>query len=295
MSPDGPKPTVVSTLSGPGRVIFGCTADNNPKYLTQAVRLVQSLRWFGGRLADAPVLVCAVDQIEPDYRRRLEQLGAWVRIVPRVSTRHGHSNKLRLLEMPDLRPFDTIVLLDCDTLLVQDPQPWLDGCHFQAKMADLPTVPHEVFEGLFDHFGLPPPVADRRCNPGGQPTVWYCNAGVLVFPRAMLDTLAVAWRQWNRRLLDRLDLLQGRQFFCDQASLSLAFAQRPVPFAELPLAMNFPLHLTAADGPSLTAPCDPVIIHYHGSIDSRGCLGAALNPTAQARIDRYNERVLAGQ
>lgn len=293
-SPNDPQMTRVSTFSDPKRVVFGCTADNNPKYLAQAVRLAQSLRWFGGQLADAPLVVCAVESIPSDCRHRLEQLGARVRVVPRVSSQHGHSNKLRLLEMPELRQFDTVVLLDCDTVLVQDPRPWLDGYHFQAKMADVATVPHQIFAGLFDHFGLRLPPQDRLSNPGGQPTIWYCNAGVLVFPRAMLDTLAVAWRQWNGRLLARLDLLQSQRFFCDQASLSLAFAARAVPFAELPLAMNFPLHLPITECPALSTACDPVIIHYHESIDSQGCLQAAPNPTAQARVERYNRRVLAG-
>jgi SAM-dependent methyltransferase len=108
----------------------------------------------------------------------------------------------------------------------------------------------------------------------------------------MLDTLAAGWREWNGRLLERLDLLEGRQFFCDQVSLSLAFAASPVPFAELPLAMNFPLHIRVEEAPALAEPCEPVIVHYHDRVDPLGYLSPAPNAAAQARIDRFNARVL---
>jgi SAM-dependent methyltransferase len=236
-----------------------------------------------------------VDTIDPHYRHRLEELGATVTLVPRVSRQHGYSNKLRLLEQPALRSFDTIVLLDCDTVIVQDPRPWLDGQKFQAKIADAATVPPDVLRRVFEHLGVALPALEHHCNPSSEPTIWYCNAGVLVFPRSMLDTLAAGWQAWNQRLLERLDLLRPHQTYCDQASLSLAFAEHPVPFAELPLAMNFPLHLSASAYPALGEPCDPVIIYYHDRVTPHGYLQPGPNALVQARIDAFNARVHAAR
>jgi SAM-dependent methyltransferase len=70
------------------RVLFGCVAESNPKYLSQAIRLLQSIRWFGGTLSYADVMLCVVDGIDSAYRDEFEQLGANVRVVPPFSHLH---------------------------------------------------------------------------------------------------------------------------------------------------------------------------------------------------------------
>jgi len=34
------------------KILLGCVTENNPKYLSQALRLLQSLRWFRGKVAN---------------------------------------------------------------------------------------------------------------------------------------------------------------------------------------------------------------------------------------------------
>ena len=274
-----------------GRVAIGCVAENAPKFLSQALRLVQSIRWFGGSMAGVNCFVCVVDECDPDYIREFERLGAFLRIVPRFDNRHGYSNKLRFLQLPELESFDTVMLMDCDTVVVQDPSPWLDGRVFQAKIADLPTLPHEIFEDLFRSFGLPVSPKSYRCNPGGDPTIWYCNAGVLAFPRSILPKLAPVWLEYDKALLERLQLLGPHTMFCDQASLALAQAAKQVPFRELPLEMNFPLHLTHLPPIKAMLESDPVILHYHDRIDASGYLRTSPYPGAQNRVEQFNERL----
>jgi SAM-dependent methyltransferase len=285
-------PAVEPTLvPGAGRVLMGCVADNDAKYLSQALRLLQSVRWFGDRMAGVDFVVCLVGSPDRHYVEEFERLGASVQVVPPFSSVHPHSNKLRLLELPETSAYDTVMLLDCDTVIVQDPSPFLDGEAFQAKMADWPTIPHDVFQRLFRHFGLESPRPEYRCNPSGKPTVWYCNAGVLVFSQEVLATLGSAWRQLNLALLDRLDLLEPYSFYCEQASLSLAFASQPVPFRELPLSMNFPTHSERLLALPAMQVCDPVILHYHDGVDSNGCLKSVPCPGAQMRIEEFNRHL----
>lgn len=278
-------------VPGAGRLAIGCVADNKPKFLSQALRLLQSLRWFGGSMAGANFFVCVVDEIDPGYAKEFERLGAFVRVVARFSHKHPHSNKLRLLELPEVEHYDTLMLLDCDTVIVQDLWPHIDGRAFQTKMADLPTLTHEVFEGLFPHFGLKTPEKKYRTNPGGTSTIWYSNAGVLVFPKETLTTFGRAWLKYNSELIENLDLLGERKTYCDQASLALAFEAVDVPYKELPIEMNFPTHLTGIETAVNMNTCDPIIIHYHDKVDESGYLLSAPYPNVQKRIEAFNERL----
>ncbi|MDF2798281.1 MAG: hypothetical protein K0R85_1025 [Devosia sp.] len=296
----GPMVTPIATADtvhdeAPARVLFACVADDSHKYMVQAVRLVESLRWFGGRLADAPFLVGMIEHEVPDYSARLKELGATVQVIPRFSPLHGPSNKLSMIEwvLTSVPPdsYDVLVLLDCDTVIVQDPSAWLAGGALRAKMADASTIPHAAFQAIFEHFGVPMPSSAYRTNPGDQATIWYCNAGVLSFPREVLQALGPRWLSWNRRLLDALHVLGPHRFFCEQASLSLAFAEEEVPFAELPLEMNYPMHFSAEQMPRMKVPVDPVLVHYHDRLTPDGLLPPGPNPACQMRVAAYNARV----
>src|SRR5229473_8144732 len=125
-------------------VVVGCVTEDTPKYLGQTLRLVQSIRWFGGELARARVVVGAVEGIDAGARRALEALGAEVRIVTRFDARNGPANRLQLFAELREGPEQTFLMLDCDTIVVRDPLPLLRRDVFQAKVAPLPTITHEV-------------------------------------------------------------------------------------------------------------------------------------------------------
>jgi hypothetical protein len=255
-----------------GRVAIGCVSENTPQYLAQALRLVKSIRWFGGRLAAAECFVCVVDGVD----------------ARRFDARYGNANKLQFFDVPDVLSCDTLLLLDCDTVVVQDPTPYLSGEVFQAKMADRATVSTDVFRRLFDRFGLSLPRKQYRCNPTGTPTIWYCNSGVLVLPRRFAERLVPVWRRFTEVLLRERDRLE-RPYYCDQASLALAFAVESVPFRELPLSMNFPLHMTRRHKLGMDD-ADPVILHYHKHISADGFLLHSPSPGVERRVTQFNDR-----
>jgi len=277
----------------PADVVIGCVAENHPRHLAQARRLVRSLRWFGGSLAGARMLVCVVDGIAPAAREELEREGAEVRTVERFDTRNGNANKLQLYPEALATGAEGILLLDCDTVFVADPLPLLVSGAVQAKIADVASVTHEVFLRLFRHYGLSLPSRRYRTTLDGQRSTLYCNTGMVFLTRELAREFVPVWREWNVRILAVLDLLGPCAHHCHQASFSLAMAAHPVPFAAAPLALNFPLHLPRA-APALLA-VDPAILHYHDEVDAAGCLLPSDYPRAQARIEALNRRLDAAR
>src|SRR4030088_1780807 len=101
------------------QIVIGCVTEDNPKYLGQALRLVQSIRWFGGELARARIVVCAVERLDAGARWALERLGAEIRIVPRFDLRNPSANRLQLFDQIWNGSEQMLLALDCDTIVVR--------------------------------------------------------------------------------------------------------------------------------------------------------------------------------
>lgn len=274
-------------------MVVGLVTENSPRMLVQAVRLLRSLRWFGGELAGARAVVCAVGTIDPDARRTLEELGAEIRIVRRFHQYNPTGNRHSLLEaLADARE-RLLLLLDCDTVVVRDPLPYLRGDVFQAKIAPSPTVTDEVFDRLFHHFGIPKPPREHVTPLTGTPTIVYFNAGVVAVPAALLGTLGAAWREYNEVLADRPELVAPCHRHLHQAALSLAVAATGIPYACLPEGMNLQLNSADLVVPRALAEVDPAVIHYHHLATDDGFLLPTAYPRAQRRIDAFNARMRA--
>jgi hypothetical protein len=274
-----------------GDLVVGCVADNAPKYLAQALRLVRSIRWFGGELAQARLLVCAVEGIPDPARRELERWGAEVRVVPRFHARNGSANRLRFFEEAWEAGRELLLALDCDTLVVRDPLPLLRRGRLQAKIEPLPTVTHDVFVRLFRHYGLPLPLRDRVLGLTRTPTIPYFNGGVVLLPSDLARQLVPVWGGLNRDLADRPERVYPCERHLHQASLSLALAACPVPFEEAPVELNYQLNATHLEPSGEFLALDPAILHYHDLVDADGCLLPAPYPLARLRIELFNRRL----
>jgi hypothetical protein len=191
-----------------------------------------------------------VDDVTQEWRGSYERLGATVRVVPRVSENHPPSNKLRFLQAPEARAADHVLLLDCDTIVVQEPGALFQDQPFAAKIADVATVSLATFASLFGEFGLPMPEVDQHCTVSGEPTIPYFNSGVLSFNRRGMEELVPEWVNLNQRLIDNLHWLGASANFCDQASLSLALAVTRTPFVALGNELNFPMHFDSIHMPA---------------------------------------------
>jgi glycosyltransferase involved in cell wall biosynthesis len=286
----GPAAGDLGDLGNLGDLLIGCVTEDAPRYLAQTLRLVRSIRWFGGRAAAARVLVCAVERIGPEARAALEALGAEVRIVPRFDARSPYANKLQFFPEAATTGASRYLLLDCDTLLVGDPLPLLPGGVLSAAIVDVPSVTHEVFVRLFAHFGLPLPPRRHVTTVLQEPTIAYFNSGVISVPAPLARDLAAAWRDYNRRLLDDRALLAPCEHHANQAALTLAVAALGIPYRVAPAALNLPIHMPhVARTPAFLA-TEPVILHYHRGVDADGFLLRTGYPRVDARIDPFNER-----
>jgi hypothetical protein len=272
-------------------LLVGCVAGNDPRSLGQALRLVQSIRWFGGGLAIARVMVCVVGEPEQSFRQAFESYGAEVRIVSPFHRRNPAADKLQFFPEAWEAGCEMLLLLDCDTVVVQDPLPWMRRGSFQAKIAPLPTVTPEVFERVFRHYGLPLPPREHVNSFTGTATIRYCNSGAILVPSDLARQIIPVWRDYNARLADELEILHPCERQCNQASLSLALAACPIPFEEAPVELNFQLNLSHLPPPRGYFAVDPAILHYHDRVDSEGYLLHTPYPFVQARAEAFNRRL----
>jgi ABC-type polysaccharide/polyol phosphate transport system ATPase subunit len=273
------------------RLLIGCVAENTPKYLSQALRLLQSVRWFGGKIANAQFTICVIEGVDASFKSHFERYGATVRIVPRYNLKCPVTNKIRFLQQEDILDYDTVILLDCDTIIVQDPSSFLSEKVFRAKISDGPTIPHEIFAVLFEFFGMPLPTQNYSCTVWGQKTIPYFNTGVLIFPKTTLLTLVSNWIEFTNKLVENIGLIPGREHFCEQASMALALAASGERYEVIGNEMNFPTHFEHREESALLHDIDPFIIHYHSCFDAEGYINGSKYPLANARIDRFNQRM----
>ncbi len=274
-------------------VAVGLLTENTPRMLAQAIRLIRSIRWFGGELAQARIVVCGVGPLEASARATMEAFGAEVRRVTRFHPANPTGNRHQLIAELLTAPQEVLFVLDCDTLIVRDPLPYLDAHAFQGKIAPTPTVSDEVFERLFAHFQLPKPPRAHIAPFSGTPIIPYFNAGVLVIPTTLARRLAPAWRRYNEILADHPELAAPCENHMHQASLSLALVETGVPYQELPAEMNYQINAQQLTPPPGFAETDPVIIHYHQLATDDGFVLPCSYPRAQARIDLFHEQLLA--
>lgn len=273
------------------KIAMCCVADEKTKYLTQALRWAQSIRWFG---AQADLFVGLTEPCPDYYRDELQRLGVRLVPVPRASDWHGPSNKLGVLLDPALCDYDFVVLSDCDIAVVGDIADQLLPGRIRAKPADLATLGDDVLEGLFASAGLPMP--ERRVLTSIDRVLMhpYCNSGFILFSGELLKPFMARWLYWNEHVLANPSLLGERVFFSDQASFALALAEHIESFEELPVEMNFPCHLPAARYPADLHEIEPKVLHYHDRIDGRtGLLMTTTLPGPDRIIALFNAKVSA--
>lgn len=274
------------------RVLFSCVSENAPEWFDRVVNLALSVRTFGGKLADAQIVINFVGGADPEVRRALAKYDAEVRIVDRFDSRTAYANKLRMLEMADDHEFDLLVALDCDVIIVGDISPHLTPGHVAAKPADRDRLTDQQWDALFGALGVPPAEKSVVATSSGTPMRPYFNSGVVFVPWAHSKPLLVSWSG----LLDAILLLLSRQpelvppqwhIHADQFSLAAALLRDRFPTRPLPLALNFPTHI--ASRPELVAATgQPLILHYHKDMNKSGFIMRSRVTTVNPLIAQFN-------
>jgi hypothetical protein len=271
-------------------LLLGCIVQGHPRFLSQALRLVQSIHWFGGELARAQVRICVVGGLDRSFRRSFERYGVEVRIVSPFAPSHRAA---RWRSYPEVWETDRemLLLLDCDTVVVKDPIPWMRRGALQATIAPLPTVAPKVLEQVFDHYGLPLPASEHVNRFAKTATIPYCDRGVILLPSHLARQILSVWHDYDARLAEEPEILRPYEQQRGPTSLSLALAACQVPFTEAPIELNFPLNLTHLPPPEGFFALDPAILHYYDRVVPEGYLFHTPYPLVQVRIDALNRRL----
>jgi len=274
-------------------IVFTCVADPDQTFLDQSARLLMSLRWFGGSVAGARFVIGCTGAVPAAASRLFDRFGAEVVHVDRYDASHGPGNKIALMGHPALAGHHVVALLDCDTLVVRDPAPWLDVDGVAAKTADIPTISQAQLAGVFRHLGLPVPAPRYTHELTGDACMRYCNSGVLVVGEAWRARLAAEWDAWNRSLFPASPEVDFPRHHLNQASLAVALETAGVPFRTLPTEMNMPVHLSEPRYPAAWHARDPVIVHYHGLAYPNGFLEPPFLRQCARRVESFNARLRA--
>jgi hypothetical protein len=298
-----------------GNVTVATTADSRPPFDEETVVAFESLERFGGALRAARRRAFFIGGVPGPVERRLADLGVEVRVRDVVDERFRFANKLHVFDPRENGDCEVLVALDSDVVVAGDFSEHLDAGVVQAKQVDGDGLTFALWQRLFDLFGVRLPAVrfPTSLHPGGW-THAYFNSGVLVVPGAMLEALHGRWAGFLRGIIDRHEELPEvvehmrdkvpeyhesamapelrPLVFAEQWALSLAIQDARLPYAVLPLAMNFPVaysddhvpgrYLDERLRPHAVA---PLLLHHHH------CVAEGLPPTGYREPDRVIETV----
>ncbi len=261
-------------------ILFACSTENRESHFASALRLVKSLRWLGGTLAGADFLLCAVNGINQYYEALFRDLAVLVKVSPEIYPEDPCANKFKIFDHDEIHRYDTLVLLDRDTIIVQDPSAFFNG-KFQARIAEISPIESKILARIGKRFGL------RLIEP-----IRYCQPQVLIFPKDAHPKIIPAWQRYCNLIADDPILSHACGAHVNEASLALAQIKNPVPFSPLPYSMNFHTHDDDLITPDEALNTDPVIVHCQRRIDNLGCVETTPYPFANERIRAFNQRLL---
>jgi hypothetical protein len=223
----------------------------------QVVRLADSLRTWGGRFRDCPILAIRPrfgPPLSASTRRELRALGVdYLRINPRNDYPWlGFFNKpLCVVAAEDIARTEALAWLDGDILVIGEPEELLPGAgeDFTACASDRGGLgssgsgdPNEPYwRSIYESHGLSidalPWVTTWH---EGIPIRLYWNSGVFAYRRS--TSFGASWLACCRKLLrDRIIPRACGVFFTDQVALSIAMLKASLTWRALPYSYNYSL------------------------------------------------------
>lgn len=257
---------------------FVCCIESGPLE-AMTVRMVESLRRFGGTLAQSPVLA-VVSRMGPSIagstRRSLDRLNVKLVQLPwgrRYAWYHFTNKPAAMAAVEETITTDQIVCLDSDLLILREPTELLldDKTDFAACAPDLGVIgstgPASDYDIHWRHI----------CSTAGisidelpwittqldrQRIRFYMNSGVWSYKRSS----RVGSLYWNmcQKLLDARCGFPGfGEHWIEQMSLGLAIHANKLTWRELPLSHNHTMLRTS----NTTGVREAAILHYHNCMN----------------------------
>ena len=252
------------------------------RFEAMAVLAIESLRRFGGRLADAPV-IAVTSRLGPPLARatrsRFEELDvthvwrphlrrAWFPWIGKIRT---------VVDAERMAATETIAYIDCDVLFLGDAPafclpPDIDvAAGYPDNGVVGTTGPESRYETAWrracEAVGMS--IDDLpwvELGDGSGRIRFYLNAGIFVFRRG--SGLPQEWHACTEQLFERrADFGVWREQFHEQVSLGLAILRSRYAFLPLPYSHNFGIDTSmpgALRSPKLKA---AQVLHYHDQLD----------------------------
>jgi len=271
------------------RVLYSCVTDQAPILRYQTLVWCLTLIELAGRSPDQ-LVVHAVEGTSSEHVKEVRDLGIKVVGVQPYDERNPFANKLRQLDSPVLREADRVVLCDCDLAFCSDVSAEIQGDAIGAKVVDAGWPLYKTWIPLARLAGVTGPIEPRRSTHALRWTYANnINGGFLVIPRKWLGPLAEAWPRWLAWTLEKglafnPDTKVVRHAF--QVAFGLAVLDIDPPVRQLSPALNFSTLPPHHDGGEAI---DPLVLHYHRSLDDEGLLIPTGRPRTDRRIATVNE------
>jgi hypothetical protein len=276
-------------------IAYSCIVDNQPVFLAQSYLWVNVLLHFA-RIAPQNIYVHTVEVRNRRFLRWARRTGVHLVPVQRFDPRQAYCNKLSQLGTFVDQPCDYVILMDCDTVLLE-PYSTPFQAPVYAKPVDFANPPLEMLEPIFQRFlgkSARASAASFKKPDGSDLTDRNnCNGGVYIIARKFLPELAASWRRWAKCCIDHIDLFAHLYMHVDQASFAMAMRDLGVDVEFLDLAWNYPIHLD----PKLLPNLAPKMIHYHRQITPAGLIRAPGIPHVDGTVlgvNRFIQTLLAG-
>lgn len=259
-------------------ITFVCCVESG-SLETQTVRMIESVRRWGGKFAHATILAVTPRFGSPlanQTQRAFERLNVtYLRFQSKSSySWFGFLNKpYALLAAEDYSTSEFICWLDSDLLFLDEPELLLlqEGEDFAASSDRGGTTGLEDSQAAFwNEAGKVVGVEIEKLpwivNHEGKRTRLYFNSGVVVYRRS--TGLGNTFLQACIRLLDaRIANAQSGIFFTDQVALALAVGKMRLLWKQLPQSHNYSL---SSKGYPQRYNEDQLkqakILHYHDSM-----------------------------
>jgi len=270
--PDAPR-TAAATIC------FVACVESGPLE-AQTVRLADSLRRFGGRLADSEIIAVTPRFGPPlarETRKRFAELGVRHERIPahpRYSWYHYLNTPLALAAAESMTDATHMAWIDSDIIFLGEPEALVlpQDVDFTACVTDNgvvgstgPDSPHEAdWLRLFKLLDIDPEqlpwvtthVENERIR-------MYFQAGLFVYKRDI--GFSDYYLKMCEHVLDsRFGFAHNGEHFTDQVCLGLAMFKSGLRWRHLPYSHNFPMASFLPEQDGLDS---AEILHYHDSME----------------------------
>ena len=262
------------------RLRYSFVIDEHSRFILESRIFLRTILAAGVRPSD---IVAQVTARSGEVGKRIAaQFGVRALDLP-LGPDGAYCNKINQLFTLADDDFDVLVACDTDVAIMRPLDEVATPEFVRARRVDQENPPLAVLERIREFLGVAqqPELAAPTCCPAARTYALNCNGGMLLIPRPFMQQLGEAWLGYATRLTGQRHLFEQWVNHIDQVSWAFAMQQLALPFRELPLEYNFPTSLARKRIPRGTY-AQPVVLHYHRSLDRRG----RLRPSGVGLVDK---------